>query len=336
MATEVTCIVDTDGTKSPDYTSLSAAIAGETGESPKVVEDADLVANDEQLTIECRCSAGGADTAANVVVTGFTVDATCYVKVYVPPAHRHSGKWNESKYRVARSSGNNAIVTSANNYTRFIGLQARNAETWGTHGAFGVTGSYCRFGYCLANSSRALGFYLNGDFDAVVYNCLAYGGDTGFGFRRSTFYNCTAIGGTRGYYNLYSAGTAHNCLASGASTADFAVASTTPTLNNCASGDGTADDFNGSNNRVDQEFTFVDAGNDDYRLASNDAGARNHGATDPGSGLYSDDIIGTARPQGAAWDIGAFEAIAAVATWRKIRDGAGGIDPFGDRVGGIF
>ena len=59
MATEVTCIVDTDGTKSPDYTSLSAAIAGETGESPKVVEDADLVANDEQLTIECRCSAGG-------------------------------------------------------------------------------------------------------------------------------------------------------------------------------------------------------------------------------------------------------------------------------------
>ena len=34
MATEVTVIVDTDGTKDPDYTGLNAAVVGETGVSP--------------------------------------------------------------------------------------------------------------------------------------------------------------------------------------------------------------------------------------------------------------------------------------------------------------
>ncbi|MEK7635596.1 MAG: fibronectin type III domain-containing protein [Patescibacteria group bacterium] len=33
----------------------------------------------------------------------------------------------------------------------------------------------------------------------------------------------------------------------------------------------------------------------------------NGGLTDPGTGIFSDDYFGTSRPQGAAWDIGAYE-----------------------------
>jgi len=63
MATEVTCIVDVDSGGGQHYTSLAAAIAGETGATPAVVTSANLAANDEQLTIECRATSGGTDTA---------------------------------------------------------------------------------------------------------------------------------------------------------------------------------------------------------------------------------------------------------------------------------
>jgi len=63
--------------------------------------------------------------------------------------------------------------------------------------------------------------------------------------------------------------------------------------------------------RLSQTFTFFNEGTDDFRLASGDAGAKDFGVTDPGGGLFSADIIGTSRPVGSAWDIGAYEAAAA-------------------------
>jgi hypothetical protein len=57
----------------------------------------------------------------------------------------------------------------------------------------------------------------------------------------------------------------------------------------------------GTGNRFSQTFTFAGAGN--YHLASTDAGARGYGVSNPGSGLYSDDIDGQTRS--APWDIGA-------------------------------
>ena len=110
MATEVTCIVDTDGTQSPDYTSLAAAIAGETGVSPVAVTDYDLVTNDEQLTIECRATSGAADTTELTIPT-FVTDADCYVKIYVPPAHRHNGKWSDSKSRLINTATRPHLLT---------------------------------------------------------------------------------------------------------------------------------------------------------------------------------------------------------------------------------
>jgi|CXWL01.1.fsa_nt_gi hypothetical protein len=63
----------------------------------------------------------------------------------------------------------------------------------------------------------------------------------------------------------------------------------------------------GANDRVSQTFTFVAA--DDYALGSGDAGAKDYGLTDPGSGLFSDDINRDTRT--APWDIGADEIVSA-------------------------
>lgn len=59
----------------------------------------------------------------------------------------------------------------------------------------------------------------------------------------------------------------------------------------------------GSNDRVSQTFTFAAPHN--YLLLDEDAGAKDFGLADPGSGLFSTDITGYARP--TAWDIGAYE-----------------------------
>lgn len=62
--------------------------------------------------------------------------------------------------------------------------------------------------------------------------------------------------------------------------------------------------------RVAQTFTFVNAGSGDYHLSSTDAGARDYGMTNPGSGAFSTDIDGETRT--GSWDIGFDEYIAAV------------------------
>jgi hypothetical protein len=63
----------------------------------------------------------------------------------------------------------------------------------------------------------------------------------------------------------------------------------------------------GTGNRFSQTFTF--AGASDYHLASTDAGARDYGVSDPGSGLFADDIDGETRS--GSWDIGSDEYVAA-------------------------
>ena len=54
---------------------------------------------------------------------------------------------------------------------------------------------------------------------------------------------------------------------------------------------------------------FTDYTTYDFTVKDTDSLLYNNGTADPGSGLYSDDIIGTSRPQSTSWDIGAFELI---------------------------
>lgn len=65
----------------------------------------------------------------------------------------------------------------------------------------------------------------------------------------------------------------------------------------------------GSNNIVNTTLAFTDAANDDFSLAAADTAAIDVGVdlTSDTHISFADDAVGTSRPQGSAWDIGAFE-----------------------------
>ena len=90
----------------------------------------------------------------------------------------------------------------------------------------------------------------------------------------------------------------------------------TITIDHCASDDldGTnpVDISPGATEADDWEACFTDYANGDFSLKS-DSVCVGAGVDDPGSGLYSDDILGNTRT--SPWDIGAFEYVPFKAAW---------------------
>src|SRR5438105_2119999 len=73
-----------------NYTSLAAAITG---------ERKNLVALDEQLTIQCYSSAAPDTAQVQIFDTdGWVTDSTHYIDIVVPPSERHTGKFDPTKY----------------------------------------------------------------------------------------------------------------------------------------------------------------------------------------------------------------------------------------------
>jgi len=138
--------------------------------------------------------------------------------------------------------------------------------------------------------------------ECIAVNCLAIRVDEA-GFMGDSsgltdwFYNCTAI--DNGVYGFDDTGGSNivlckNCLGDNNAPEDFdSVGTFTGSLNN-ASGDATAQ---GTNNRINQTFTFVNAGNDDYHLTNTDAGARTYGVDLSADSIFAfdDDIDGQTR-----------------------------------------
>jgi hypothetical protein len=144
--------------------------------------------------------------------------------------------------------------------------------------------------------------------DVVCVNCLALdnNGD-GFNFDQGnagTCYNCTSIGNADGFLEDDGPLLLKNCLADN-NTTDFNGGTGG---NNNASGDATAP---GTSARINQTFTFVNSGADDYHLTGSDGGARNFGADLSADGVFAfdDDIDFETRPGESVWDIGFDEYI---------------------------
>lgn len=331
MATEVTCIVDPGSGAGAHYSSLAAAIAGETGASPQVVTGVDLKTNDEQLTVKCRCTNGAADGA--VAVNGFTTDATRFVKIWTDPSegYRHSGTYpSGNKYRIEQTGSDKCITCSIKN-AKIIGISASSKATgtgqYPTCFYTNVENGVIYYDKCIArgsDNSQAgnFGWNCTSSDATTIYctNCVAYGfyksGGTYYsGFRINATgtmycYNCTSSGSTFGFKR--DGGTVVITNSIGFNNYDDFYG--TITVDHCASDD--EDGTNavnispGATEATDWAACFTDYANGDFSLKNYTGTGKviGMGTDNPGSGLYSDDIIGTTRS--SVWDIGAFEYVA--------------------------
>jgi hypothetical protein len=327
MATEKVVIVDTDATQSPHYTSLRSAIHGEAGATPLVVTSANLVANDEQVTFECRASAGAADNIAGNLIQSnlFTTSADCHVKVYVPPAHRHDGKWNTGKYRI--TSTTNVFGGSANPVTGHWIIEGVQASTTLSAGLVFRASTDMRLldvSQCVfvgpsstAGTGSVLFVYNHGDQvvrfrNNVMYEFYRAITNSGAGttptwyVENNTISRCSNRGVSLSYVGtLY---LRNNIVTDTNDGDDFNISNIGTThRNNNISSDATATGTGSLINQISTDL-FADYAAYDFSLKAGsnaiDAGA------DLSAVMDSVDIIGTVRPQGEAWDIGAWEYVA--------------------------
>jgi len=315
MATTVTHIVDPNSGAGFDYDSLYDWEAGEQGDLTGV--------RDEISVAKCRCTGGTADT------TGFTVDgwvtsATQYIKIWTDPteSYRHAGVWPTGNKYVL--STGDASVTIAESYTKIFGIC--HTVTGGSDGiqssgyVHHVEIAYCILRATLDSGSEAIySNNLSADF-WKIYNNIIYDHSfigvwqridsyMGWLYYNNTFHNCgtgikdgAASGTSIAINNLFSTCTT-NASGTFAAPTDY-NATDDASIGYTVTGSGNTHDH------VSHTFTFANEGGDNFHLASTDVGAIDLGVSDPGSGLFSDDIDGVAR--GATWDIGADEYVAAV------------------------
>ncbi len=281
------------------------------------------------------CYADGVDNVS-VTETGWTTSSSNYVKIYTPVSsaevgmsQRHNGTWGNG-YRIQGEliiqdnyvwvDGLSIYEPTSNSRTYFVTGQSTTglvkfSDCFGWYLGTGDTDNYFTFDCwsitanpftiewwnCIginnsSYSNTVAAFYSNGGTGVTTYayNCTGIC-PNGRGFRSAsvqtaTVTNCLGVSGYRDFSLNTGVGYA---------------------VNYCASADGTATSYGGSGNRANQTFTFVNSGSNNYLITATDNGARDYGtslATDPVI-PFNYDILGNARPQGIAWDIGANEAL---------------------------
>jgi hypothetical protein len=319
MATQLKKTVKPSG---GDYTSLEACMNA---------NEKDLVAADQYFDVEIDGDwSGGADTT-NCTIHNYTTDAMHYINIYTTAAARHAGVWNDSKYRKTTGGGGQLINEQAINYVSIKGIQF---DAQGGYAIFiGNSGTNITIAYNIIKNasydSTTPGISLNYYGPHFIYNNIIY--ECGKGISSPGQF---AINGIVVFNN-----TVADCVTAGIDFQATQYSSPKPLLKNNLvqnsvtnfpnpTGLDPASNYNassdttstgGANDRTSQTFTFKDAANKDYHLASTDAGARNYGVSDPGSGLFSDDIDGETRS--GSWDIGADEYVAAGGSALKFRRG---------------
>lgn len=329
----ITRYVNTASTAGGDGTTNGTA--GSTRAFASLAEALDSMPATLTDAVTVYCSGTSADTATITQAHwDFQTSSTNYFLVIGEqspnyPSGSPTGKYDTSKYRIEVT--NSAVIyNNSAGHVRLEGLQAQITVTTSIGSDYtcyrlatanNLNGPIDhRIGYCIAKivvsggaTDNALGF-VNSDPTSggtcKIYNCLAYGGYCGFNSDGTTWatnnlynYNCTAYGNE---FNWIDVQICKNCLSANPTTGDgFGFLSTGSSGHtNNASDESSAV---GTNARINQTFTFVNAAAGDFHLQSSDTGAKDFGISDPGSGLYSDDIDGQVRS--GSWDIGFDEVV---------------------------
>lgn len=266
-----------------------------------------------------------ADTSAiNQTPFDQTTSAANYLWIIGEQSPNHfsstpTGSYDTNKYRLEVTNVN-ALYNNLPGHLRIEGLQIKITRSSGD-GYIGIKCSNsnqnyadvdCRLSHNIVTLTGTKGNTIGienrpaGQAGALVkvWNNLVY--DFGQCFtsdlQDAEFYNNTAAGCTYGFVQSDTPTfKVVNNLVTGA-TIGF-VGSFTAASNYNAEDDGNG--APGAQSRSAVTFTFVNAGAKDYHLQSSDAGAKDFGTSDPGSGLFSDDIDGQTRS--GTWDIGADE-----------------------------
>lgn len=338
MATTVTFYVNTASTPGGDGTTNNTTGTTRAFASLSDAEAAlqrNLVTSDQVLVL--NCSGTAADTTA-VTWSGWTADATRYVEIV---GNNTTGAWDTTKYRLVVTAAAPApMLFSGLYYVRMRNMQVEmvrtgtstaQAETVRVSALTGTNNADVRFDACFvkANTFDATitgnthGFstrLANSGQTTIYSNCVSYvvntNGGTDYAFiaqatsgsaARHYWYNCTGYG-QNGDFQVASGSansvTAKNCAAANGGFTGSALLA----ANNNASTNASA---TGTGSLTSVTFTFVDAANLDFHLASGDAsGAKTGGAnlTADGSYPFSTDIDGHTRPSGStAWSIGVDE-----------------------------
>lgn len=309
-----------------DYTSLQAALVAEAAAHPS------LVADDIILQFECY---SGLDTTP-VSVSGFTTDATRYLRIYMATGEGHTGYYNTSKYRLEVSGARAFTLGSASTkHIRIEGMQCKVSGTIsGMDGYFqsaNITApSDIRLLNCIAKatitgptgSGQGFRSSATGTDDATIItsyiNCVADGfrnadtEDDSFGWNSTAHtnnkefvYNCLAINCKSGFRDRSNI-RYKNCAAVGC--ANGWIPTSGPhasSTNNASSMDA---DVRGLNPQHKVAVLFVDPLNNDYRLHNSDTGLKGLGAdlSADADFPFSTDIGGATRS--APWCIGPSEA----------------------------
>lgn len=311
MAVTVTKTVKSSG---GDYSSLSAYEAGEQG---------NLVTADEVRQAECYAF----QDTTQVNFSGWTTDATRYVRVYTPSAERHDGKYNTSRYRNEVTAGGNFFNLFENTalFARFEGLQfqltaANRVACIGFYGNANGT-SDVRLTECIIKGILTGTTTADGVLQAFVQsksvtaNCIAYDFDltVSRGFRTEAaaddgafVYNNTAQNCAAGFSTGFQDSIAKNNIAYSCSAGYSGTWGTGTSYN--LSGPSTSD-APGTNGLNATTVTFVDAANDDFHLASGDTGAKDAGTDLSADGNYAFSIDIDGQTRSGTWDRGADEFV---------------------------
>jgi hypothetical protein len=284
----------------------------------EAARQANLVTGDiiEQCICESNHANHTADTTA-VTIDGWTTDATRYIDIKTSASGRHDGKWNTAKYRLDSSSDVFGHIDIVAQNVRIVGLQLDVPANGNNNGIRyrvnstsvidiridkciikGPASGSTDAGLCLIMSSIILNngvFYVTNN---IIYDftgstsgagIICDSGDGLVKLYNNTVVNCrTGISNTSAWTGTTAT---RNTLLRSCSTA--ATSGLTAALQDYNATDLASLGYTAqSHDRVSQTFTFVNEGADDFHLASDDAGAKGFGVTDPGSGLFTDDIDG--------------------------------------------